>query len=156
MNKAIHIAPLVLAAALTACMADQPDYGAFPEADDPVPAAITKAQATVTGQLALEGLDTHAYDKWSTGWSSGLREAISASAWRPYSEALEDQYGDFIELEATRLNAAESEGYVRFSFLAEFDRGYLMLVHVYPDDGEQIVGVFIRDAITGEIPEALR
>lgn len=156
MNKSIRIASVALAAATLAACMDTPDYGAFPEADDPITAAITKEQATAIGQVALEGLDSHAFDKWSTNWSPGLRDAISADAWRPYGEALEREYGDFVELEATRLNAAETEGYIRFSYLAEFDRGYLMLVHVYPRDGEQISGVFIRDAITGEIPESLR
>ncbi|MBL9019668.1 MAG: hypothetical protein JNL83_36090 [Myxococcales bacterium] len=63
-----------------------------------------------------------------------------------------DRYGRFVSVEATRLTAASTEGYVRYSFLADFEAGALMLVHVYPESGEQITGVHIRDAETGEVP----
>lgn len=137
------LTPLGLAL-LSAC-AMGPDYGAFPAADDPVESRVSKGEALFSAESALRGINERSYEMWSTGWSDELRAAIEEGAWLEFNEALLGEYGDYEEILESRVNAAETKGFVRFSFLVQFERSVQMLVHVYPTDGDAIVGIFLRD-----------
>lgn len=157
MNAYIRFAPALLAAAtLSACMDPPPEFGAFPVADDDVTAEVSREVATETAEVALLGINAASYELWSHRWDESMLDAIGPGDWLPYVDPLKAEYGEYIGIDETRLTAASAPGAVRFSFLAEFEKGYLMLVHVYPADGDTIIGAHLRDAFTGQIPESLR
>ena len=155
MLKSFRSIAIALSIALSAgaCMPEPPEYGAYPAADDEgVRARVSKDEATATAQTALDGMNERSYEKWTTRWDSSMTEVVTESVFLDFVPLYEEKYGRFVALEATRLTAANEPGFVRFSFLAEFERGYLMLAHIYAADGDRIVGVHLRDAETGELP----
>lgn len=153
MSMSIRISGLlILASTLVGCMEEAPNWGAYPAADDHITAAVSKDEATAVALAAFDGMNTRSYELFTQRWSQPMRDAISESAWLAYRDPFIAKYGAFEALEQTRMNAAETEGFVRFSMLAKFENDHVSLLHVYPVDGTEIVGAFFRDPETGETP----
>jgi hypothetical protein len=148
---------LCLGLATTGCMQEPPNFGTYPTADDPgLHPAVSKEDALETAALALRGLEERDFDLWRTGWSTKMRDVVDRGAFHSLRDALIREYGHVVSLEEVRLTRAEADGYVRYAFLVEHQKGYLMLLHVYPEDGTEIAGVHVRDAETGEVPQSLQ
>jgi len=148
------IAALTFAAlGAAACMDSPPDFGMYPAEDDPdVSAHVTKEEAAAVAEVALQGLNERRYDLWTTRWDQSMLDAIPEDAWEDFRDAFVERYGRSGEILETRLTRASQAGYVRFSFLVAFERGEVMLIHSYPQDGDEITGVHVRDAVSGEAP----
>lgn len=135
----------------TACMRQEPvDVSHYPDMDEDVESLVTKEEATDVAEIALGGFNTGDFDAWTTQWHSSLTDAIEKSAWLEFRAPLMQDFGPSISVIETRLTAADTEGFVRFSFLVEHERGELILVHVYPNDGDEIVGAFMAEPAADE------
>lgn len=142
------LSSLVTVAALSlplACANDDVDSRRYPTMDEEVRSLVDEEQATDVALIALDGFNTGDYDAWATQWDQSLRDGIPEKAWLDFRGQLIDRYGYFEELVEVRTTKADTEGFVRFSFLVEHEHGQLILGHVYPEDGDEIVGVFMNE-----------
>lgn len=144
---------LSFAVATPACMPDRPEIGSYPAADDPgIEAEISKEEASAIAHLALEGLNEGDYAKWTHRWDTSLTDVIDEEAFqKQVHEPVLETYGKFQSIVSTRLTEGEDPKYVRFLHLVQHEKSQIVLVHVYPKDGDKIFGVHLREP-TGDDP----
>lgn len=144
---------VVFAGLATGCMEEPRNFGAFPTADDEgVIAAVTKEEATAVAEMAFEAVNDGSYEKWTNSWAQSMLDVVDRGSWSDIRSGYLDFYGRFISLKETRITRADDPSYVRFSFLGEFEKAHVMMIHVYPVDGNRVVAVHIRNAETGQYP----
>jgi hypothetical protein len=134
---------VLFATTVPAC-AEPVEIGAFPEEDEDVESEVSIEEATDLAEAVLVGYNDGDYAAWTLRWDDSLRDAISEPAWLDLRASFLEKYGRFESILEARVTHADTDGAVRFSFLVRFQRGDLTLVHVYPENGDVIVGVHIR------------
>lgn len=134
-----------LAFAAPACTMEKVDIGEYPAADDEIVAEVSKEEATAVANVAMDGMNDGDYAKWTTRWDETMKGAIKEPDFQKGRLTFLDTYGEFESIVSTRMTEGQDPGYVRFSFLMQHERGQVVLVHVYPKDGDEIVGVHMRE-----------
>lgn len=138
------LAALTLAALAPACSNNDisPSID-FPE-DDGAEATLPVEEVAVIAQTALEALNDGDYDGWSASWSAELRAGIDAAAFAEFRAGALEAAGKFVEILDVSLTEADTDGYVRFTFLCRFERGEWIYALAFPADGTEAVGVFFN------------
>jgi len=135
-----------LALTAPACTGQKIDIGEYPAADDVgVVAEVSKEEATAVANVAMEGMNEGDFAKWTTRWDESMTGAIKEPAFQELRSGFLETYGAFESIVSTRLTEGQDPKNVRFSFLMQHEKGLVVLVHAYPKDGEEIVGVHMRE-----------
>jgi len=135
----------ILSSALPACTPEQPAYE-YPAADDGVRAKVTSAEATAIAQAALAGYNSGDYGLFTTRWSESMRAGVTEPAFQAFRTQKMEEAGRFLSILDVKLTAAQTPGHVRYAFRCAFERREQVLVHVYPEGGDEIVGAHLLGA----------
>lgn len=96
-------------------------------------------------ERAFDALNDGDYQGWSADWSDAMKSAIGEDAFQSFRKQLMAQYGRFVSVQSVEQRPGEQEGFIRYAFELEFERGTVPFAFGFREDGEQIEGAFLLE-----------
>ena len=106
------------------------------ELDPAVSALDAMNMATVT----LDGYNAGNYDQFTTYWSDDLKAMLPESDFGATREQFMAEYGEWQDIDSLDFGAAETEGYVRYTFYCTFSKTPVVMQWVLPEDQALVTG----------------
>jgi hypothetical protein len=104
--------------------------------------ALTELQFTEMAENALQGFADGDYAAWSRDWSSTMKGAIQEKDFLAYRQQVVDSVGAYQSIASIEKQQGMDEGYVRWSVVANFEKGQIRFNFGFKEDGTQIEGIF--------------
>ena len=127
---------LALAVSLTAC--------APAPAQHDVTSAVGEEDALELATSALSGLNEGGYDAWTARWSDELRSMIDEPTFLSVREQVLAASGRWESIDDQALVAADTEGYVRWTFDTTFELEPVTVWFAFAEDDVEVVGVMLE------------
>lgn len=111
-----------------------------------VTSVLSADEAMALADTMLVAYQQGDYATHSASWSSAMKSAIDESAFQASRESVLPVAGDYVGIVDARLEAADTEGFVRWVFTADFtleDRVFILVM--LPTDAV-VEGAFINPA----------
>jgi biopolymer transport protein ExbD len=108
--------------------------------------AFTKEQAIEVATNALEnGYNNADLAAYARDLDDNLKAMLNEDTAIQTQQDLMSKYGKFITVEQAELTPAKTEGYVRWLFTCQFEKGTMYFVLVFPKDGRKAAGAGLYD-----------
>jgi hypothetical protein len=110
----------------------------------PATSALTEEQAIAMATNALvNGYNNDDRDAYVADMDDSMKAAITREGLSEFFKPVREQYGNFVSVESAELGHAKTEGYVRWTFTCNFEKGTLYFALVFPTDGTKATGAFL-------------
>jgi hypothetical protein len=109
---------------------------------DSVNSALTVEQATEIAENAMRGFKEGNYAVWSRDWTDAMKGAIKEGDFLSFREQVIANYGEYRSIASIEVLPGVNKGYVRWSVIANFEKGQLRFNFGFKEDGKLIEGVF--------------
>jgi hypothetical protein len=103
---------------------------------------LTEAQATEIAENAMKGLREGNYAVWSRDWTDTMKGAIKEEGFLSYREQVIANYGEYQSIASIEQIQSQTKGYVRWSIIANFEKGQIRFNFAFKEDGRLIEGIF--------------
>jgi hypothetical protein len=104
--------------------------------------ALTFEQATKLAENAMNGFKEGNYAAWSRDWTDAMKGAIKEADFLSYRQQVIANYGEYQSIASIEKLPGENKGYVRWSVIANFEKGQIRFNFGFKEDGKLIEGVF--------------
>jgi hypothetical protein len=104
--------------------------------------ALTVEEATEMVENAMTGFAEGNYAAWSRDWTDAMKGAVKESDFLSYREQVIANYGVYQSIAGIEKQPGVNEGYVRWSAIANFEKGQIRFNFGFKEDGKLIEGVF--------------
>jgi biopolymer transport protein ExbD len=103
--------------------------------------AFSKEQAIEVATNALgNGYNNADLAAYARDLDDNLKSALNEDTAIQTQQELMSKYGKFISVEQAELTPAKTEGYVRWLFTCQFEKGTMYFVLVFPQEGTKAAG----------------
>jgi hypothetical protein len=103
---------------------------------------LTEAQATEIAENAMKGFREGNYAVWSRDWTDTMKGAIKEEGFLSYREQVIANYGEYQSIASIEQIQSQTKGYVRWSIIANFEKGQIRFNFAFKEDGRLIEGIF--------------
>lgn len=103
---------------------------------------LTQEEASSMIDSALQALNTGDYAAWSRDWNDAMKAAINDADFQEYRKQVVATYGQYVSLESVEMQPGLQKGNVRWTAIANFEKGKIRYTFGFPNDGRLIKGIF--------------
>lgn len=136
----IAIVLTIVVVVLAACTALNRQESASPQGS--LNSALTVEEATEMAENAMTGFAEGNYAIWSRDWTEAMKSAIKESDFLSYREQVLADYGTYQSIASIEKQPGVNKGYVRWSVVANFEKGQMRFNFGFKEDGKLIEGIF--------------
>ncbi|MBX3002202.1 MAG: DUF3887 domain-containing protein [Caldilineaceae bacterium] len=104
--------------------------------------ALTAEQATEIVENAMNGFATGNYTIWSRDWTDAMKDAIKEGDFLSYRQQVIANYGGYQSIASIEKLPGQTKGFVRWSVIANFEKGQIRFSFGFKEDGNRVEGVF--------------
>jgi hypothetical protein len=104
--------------------------------------ALTLEQATAIAENALAGFKDGNYTVWSRDWTDAMKGGIKEKDFLSFREQVIANFGEYQSIASIEKTQGQNKGYIRWSVIANFEKGQIRFDFAFKEDGKLIEGVF--------------
>jgi hypothetical protein len=136
----IAIVLTIVVVVMAACAALNRQDATSPQ--ERIKSALTLEAATEMAENAMTGFAEGNYAAWSRDWTGAMKSAVKESDFLSYREQVTANYGAYQSIDSIEKQPGVNKGYVRWSVIANFEKGQIRFNFGFKEDGKLIEGVF--------------
>lgn len=128
--------------AACACMDMDGPRMYLPGADEPVDSVLDKDDATRIAESALIAFNEGDFEGFSASWGPEMRSMIQPADFASIRKKTLEAAGRYVAILDAR-KTSPVDGYVRFTFLCEFERDELIYFIAFPVDSSEASAAYL-------------